>query len=89
MWQNRQETGDLVTFAEEILNGKLHFLCSFICVHTEAYPGFLQAYNMKSFEIVSSQNQLIIVAKRSMLDISGSQWYASVHIYLRIPKDLL
>ena len=66
MWQNRQETGDLVTFAEEILNGKLHFLCSFICVHTEAYP-------MKSFEIVSSQNQLIIVAKRSMLDISGSQ----------------
>ena len=73
MWQNRQETGDLVTFAEEILNGKLHFLCSFICVHTEAYPGFLQAYNMKSFEIVGSQNQLIIVAKRSMLDISGSQ----------------
>ena len=23
-----QETADLVTFAEEILNGKLHFLCS-------------------------------------------------------------
>ena len=72
MWQNRQETGDVVTFTEEILNGKLHFLCSFICVRTETYPGFLQTY-MKSFEIVSSQNQLIIVAKRSMLDISGSQ----------------
>ena len=25
---NRQETADLVTFTEEILNGKLHFLCS-------------------------------------------------------------
>ena len=25
MWQ---ETADLVTFTEEILNGKLHFLCS-------------------------------------------------------------
>ena len=25
MWPNLQETGDLVTFTEEILNGKLHF----------------------------------------------------------------
>ena len=23
-----QETADLITFTEEILNGKLHFLCS-------------------------------------------------------------
>ena len=28
MWPNRQETVNLVTFTEEILNGKLHFLCS-------------------------------------------------------------
>ena len=28
MWPNPQETMDLVTFTEEILNGKLHFLCS-------------------------------------------------------------
>ena len=28
MWLNPQETVDLVTFTEEILNGKLHFLCS-------------------------------------------------------------
>ena len=26
MWPNLQETVDLVTFTEEILNGKLHFL---------------------------------------------------------------
>ena len=25
MWPNPQETGDLATFTEEILNGKLHF----------------------------------------------------------------
>ena len=25
---NLQETADLVTFTEEIFNGKLHFLCS-------------------------------------------------------------
>ena len=28
MWPYPQETADLVTFAEEILNGKLHFLRS-------------------------------------------------------------
>ena len=28
MWPNPQETVDLVTFTEEILNGKFHFLCS-------------------------------------------------------------
>ena len=28
MWPNLQVTVDLVTFTEEILHGKLHFLCS-------------------------------------------------------------
>ena len=28
MWPNPQETADLVTFTEEILNEKFHFLCS-------------------------------------------------------------
>ena len=28
MLSNLQETADLVTFTKEILNGKLHFLCS-------------------------------------------------------------
>ena len=28
MWPNPQFSADLVTFTEEILNGKLHFLCS-------------------------------------------------------------
>ena len=28
MWPNPQETEDMVTFTEEILNGKFHFLCS-------------------------------------------------------------
>ena len=28
MWPSSQETADLVTFTEEILNEKLHFLCS-------------------------------------------------------------
>ena len=28
MWPNPQETADLVTVTEEILNGKVHFLSS-------------------------------------------------------------
>ena len=28
MWPNPQETADLVIFTEEMLNGKLLFLCS-------------------------------------------------------------
>ena len=28
MWPKPQKTVDLVTFSEEILDGKLHFLCS-------------------------------------------------------------
>ena len=28
MWPNTQETADLVTFTEEILNRKLHLMCS-------------------------------------------------------------
>ena len=28
MWPKPQETANLVTFTEEILNGKVHFLCS-------------------------------------------------------------
>ena len=31
IWPNPEETSDLVTFTEEILNGKLHFLCSVCC----------------------------------------------------------
>ena len=30
MQPNLEETADLVTFTEEIFNGKLHFLCSVI-----------------------------------------------------------
>ena len=31
MWPNSQFPADLVTFTEEFLNGKLHFLCGVIC----------------------------------------------------------
>ena len=32
MWPNPQFSADLATFTEEMLNGKLHFLCSVIYI---------------------------------------------------------
>ena len=32
MWPNPQQTADLVTFTEAVLNGKLNFLCSVGCI---------------------------------------------------------
>ena len=34
---NPQETADLVTITEELLNGKLHFLCSVYPSKTDAF----------------------------------------------------
>ena len=54
MWPNSQETADLVTFTEEILNGKLHFLCSamnekvdWICAEIEKIKQFQTAVESK------------------------------------------
>ena len=38
MWPNPQETEDLFTFTEEILNGKLHFLSSDSHLSLPMYP---------------------------------------------------
>ena len=36
MWPNPQFPADLVTITEEILNGKLHFLCSDISIASQS-----------------------------------------------------
>ena len=45
MWPNQQETADLVTFTEEILNGKLHFLYS---VYRTAVPKNFTKFTKKT-----------------------------------------
>ena len=45
MWPNPQETAEVVTFTEEILNGTLHFLCS--GGFSEAYSEFSRTYKME------------------------------------------
>ena len=39
MWPNPQETADLFTFTEEILNGKLYFLCNRLDTDCMIYQG--------------------------------------------------
>ena len=40
MLQNPQETADLVSFTEEILNGKLHVLCSVCLIAWDYFKGY-------------------------------------------------
>ena len=37
MLPNLQFPADLVTFTEEIVNGKVHFLCSVLCLRGNRY----------------------------------------------------
>ena len=52
MWPNPQKTVDLVAFTEEILNGKLHFLCSaqkYFCgvaLYYNRYTEYRSSYDM-------------------------------------------
>ena len=48
MWVNPQETADLVTFTEETLNGKPHFLCS---KHTKEVVFYLGQYFAEIFAV--------------------------------------
>ena len=48
MWPNSQETTDLVTFTEEIYNGKLHFLCSDV-------EFTIKTFNNKYFPVTKSK----------------------------------
>ena len=45
MWPNSNATADLATFTEEILNGKLHILCSVFAAH-ELYIPLLSALKL-------------------------------------------
>ena len=60
MWPNPQETADLVTVTEEILNGKLHFLYSAVFLRTslddcfwDILGDFLRYYQLPLLKLVS------------------------------------
>ena len=60
MWPHPQETADLVTVTEEILNGKLHFLYSAVFLRTslddcfwDILGDFLRYYQLPLLKLVS------------------------------------
>ena len=70
MWPNPQETVDLVTYTEEILNGKLHCLCSVICydrwILSEGHKNYLKDF-FTFFAVREQflQNAYVVQLKRS------------------------
>ena len=74
MWSNPQFPADLVTFTEEILNGKLHFLCSaeylrkrtFLLLCTPLNNKNSNTFTWKSFSILLSLS--LIITKLSKIE---------------------
>ena len=57
MWPKRQETADLITFTEEILNEKLHFLYSvswlvLVCYIPSMYANTVSEIKMNFMNII-------------------------------------
>ena len=65
MWPDPQETADLITFTEKILNGKLHFLCSKIRKYL--YPE-KENFNETLFNCVVPINLHVLQKKINNLD---------------------
>ena len=55
MWPKPQSPADLVTFTEEILNGKLHFLCSMRSIVHEVYER-----NILSYMFISKTDESLV-----------------------------
>ena len=62
MWPNPQETANLLAFTEEILNGKLHFLCSLNSIY---HKKLVKANENQS--IITKKFNLIFREKKSPL----------------------
>ena len=58
MWLNPEFPADLVTFTEEIFNGKLHFLCS---DSTEHYFKLIKLSSGNKLEIFPQLNLLLVL----------------------------
>ena len=76
MWPNTQETADLVTFTEEILNGKLNFSCS-VSSNTFAPYGFMIQEDLiesiSKYISVSEKKRLILFKKLLMCKLDNSK----------------
>ena len=75
MWPNTQETADLVTFTEEILNGKLNFSCSVSSNICSIWFYDTRRSHRKYFKIYFSEwkKRLILFKKLLMCKLDNSK----------------
>ena len=76
MWPDLHETADLVTFTEEILNGKLHFCAVFLFAYCYSYSQNLDI--QKIFKFYSPVWESIINIKNN----------STMNIYFYFFRDL-
>ena len=67
MWQNPQDTADLVTFTEETLNEKLHFLCSDRVWILSLFFGMVKKSKSKCVVLKKLQNYFLLHFKNIRL----------------------
>ena len=77
MWPNQQET---VTFTEEILNEKLHFLCSIMSSHSLLPQSFPITKSVEISEMLSTniprvlkREKIVTETKHTMRSVSHHQ----------------
>ena len=93
MWSNSQETtADLVTFTEEILNGKFHFLCSvhyctfhFIKDFTPNSAEYFQRFRCKQYSILLENKFRTVLnfpwdSNTNCWHLSGNSFQTEFHI---------
>ena len=93
MWSNPQETtADLVTFTEEILNGKFHFLCSvhyctfrFIKDFTPNSAEYFQRFHCKQYSILLENKFRTVLnfpwdSNTNCWHLSGNSFQTEFHI---------
>ena len=66
MWPNPQETVDLVTFTEEIVNGKLYFLCSGMIIYAKYERDWIWSIKWMEWTVVNGMNEIEYVNTTKM-----------------------
>ena len=100
MWPNPQSPADLVTFTEEIFNGKLHFLCSvyleiigIFCLRAKKLPriGELPRKTLESSHFNAQEKRGlsdIFEASQSSEASSEICWTSKIELFAKIVNSL-
>ena len=86
MWPNPQETAALVVFTEEILNGKLHFLCSVwwkVLMTPDRNFKLISLYSITFFYCKISKFPMVFKSANS----AKTNWFQNEQTYLLVQSQ--